>query len=202
MTFTKEQKKEIKKIVKSEHEEFEKHTKSIRNVSMKTALFSGLLAGLIFSILIYDINDDQKLSVWIIAFVGIIAFFGMLMITSYHQEHHPKHVKGPKGVMRAAIASSFIIVYFIVLSLVLFGEQSIIQNVPREKILEHFTSIIIVIIGFYFGSKGAIELYKIKKGGDSDDTENTDDHEQQTEQKPKKSSKQQPDTEHDEDHNH
>ncbi len=202
MTFTKEQKKEIKKIVKSEHEEFEKHTESIRNVSMYTALFSGLLVGLIFSILIYDINDDQKLSVWIIAFVGIIAFFGMLMITSYHHEHHPKHVKGPKGVMRAAITSSFICVYFIVLSLVLFGEQSIIQNVPREKILEHFTSIIIVIIGFYFGSKGAIELYKIKKGGDSDDTEDADDHEQQTEQKPKKSSKQQSDTEHDEGHNH
>ena len=75
MTFTKEQKKEIKKIVNSEREEFKKHTESIRNVSMKTALFSGLLAGLIFSILIYDINDDQKLSVWIIAFVGIIAFF-------------------------------------------------------------------------------------------------------------------------------
>lgn len=202
MTFTKEQKKEIKKIVKSEHEEFEKYTKSIRNVSMKTALFSGLLVGLIFSILIYDINDDQKLSVWIIAFVGIIAFFGMLMITSYHQEHHPKHVKGHKGVMRTAITSSFICVYFIVLSLVLFGEQSIIQNVPREKILEHFTSIIIVIIGFYFGSKGAIELYKIIKGGDSDDAKDTDDHEQQTEQKPKKSSKQQSDTEHDEGHNH
>jgi len=124
------------------------------------------------------------------------------MITSYHQEHHPKHVKGHKGVMRAAITSSFIIVYFIVLSLVLFGEQSIIQNVPREKILEHFTSIIIVIIGFYFGSKGAIELYKTIKGGDSDDVEDTDDQEQQTEQKPKKSSKQQSEPEHDEGNNH
>ena len=202
MTFTKEQKKQIKEIVKSEREEFVKNAKSIRNVSMWTALFSGLLAGLIFSILIYDINDDQKLSVWIIAFVGIVAFFGMLMITSYHQEHHPKHIKGHKGVMRRAIASSFIIVYFIVLSLVLFGEESIIENVPREKILEHFTSIIIVIIGFYFGSKGAIELYKTIKGGASDDTEDTDDHEQQTEQKPKKSSKQQSEPEHDESNNH
>jgi len=202
LTFTKEQKKEIKKIVNSEREEFVKNTKSIRNVSRNTAVFSGLLAGLIFGILIYDVHDDQKLSVWIIAFVGIIAFFGMLMITSYHQEHHPKHVKGHKGVMRAAITSSFICVYFVVLSLVLFGEQSIIQNVPREKILEHFTNIIIVIIGFYFGSKGAIELFKTIKGGDSDDAEDTDDQEQQTEQKPKKSSKQQSEPEHDEANNH
>jgi len=54
--------------------------KSVKNVSIKTVVFSAILAALIFGILLYDINDDAKLSVWIIAFVGIITFFGMLMI--------------------------------------------------------------------------------------------------------------------------
>jgi len=160
LTLTKKDKEEIEKIIEKNQHAFEAHVKSIRHVSIRTAIFSGILVGLIFVILIWDISDDNKPSIWLIAFVGIIAFFGMLMISSYHSEHHPKHIKGSKGVLRRAITSSFVCVYFIVLSLILFGEQSLVEDVSRDKILGHFTNIIIVIVGFYFGSKGAIELYK------------------------------------------
>lgn len=160
MTLSNKDRNEIDDIINGKQKTFEKQVKSVKNVSIKTAVFSAILAVLIFGILLYDIHDDAKLSVWVIAFVGISTFFGMLMISSYHSEHHPHHISGSKGVMRRAMASSFVCVYFVILSSIMFGEQSLMENVEREKILEHFSNIIIVIIGFYFGSKGAIELYK------------------------------------------
>ena len=177
MNFTDEQKKEINKLIKLKIGE---QSKSSRHVYAVTAISSCLLIGVIFGILIWDFKgaEDSSIHLWKIAFIGIITFFGMLMISSYHSEHHPHHIKGSKGVMRRGIISSFVVVYFIVLSLVLFETEGVEKTSAAEKILENFTSIIIVLIGFYFGSKGAIELYKQVRGNNSDSESESNDNEE------------------------
>ena len=97
-----------------------------------------------------------------IAGVGLITFFGMLIISSYHALHQPDS----KGTMRKAIASSMVSVYLVLLGLA-FSDR--LSNIPNEQsmiLLQNFSWVIMTIVGFYFGSKGAIEFLKFWKGGE------------------------------------
>jgi tellurite resistance protein TehA-like permease len=97
--------------------------------------------------------------VWSIAGVGLITFFGMLIISSYHAIHHPDS----KGTMRKALAGSLVAVYVVILSLSLSGRLYYTENVMVMILVENFSVVIITIIGFYFGTKGATEFLKMWK---------------------------------------
>lgn len=94
-----------------------------------------------------------------IAGVGIITFFGMLMISSHHAIHQPDST----GTMRKAIAGSLIVVYVVVLGLSMSGSLDLSSNELTKSLLENFSFVIITIIGFYFGTKGVAEFLKLRK---------------------------------------
>ncbi|WP_268543919.1 hypothetical protein [Candidatus Nitrosotenuis cloacae] len=96
---------------------------------------------------------------WSIASVGIVTFFGMLIVSSYHARLKPSS----RGTMRKSIAGSLISVYLIVLALGITGRFPNISDETLQTILEGFSMVIMTIIGFYFGSKGAAEVVAARK---------------------------------------
>lgn len=100
-------------------------------------------------------------SIWIIAASGIMTFFGILMISSYHKKNFEDH--NDKGTMRDAITGSLISVYFIILGL---DWETNVQT-SSDPILNNFTSVIIILVAFYFGSKVVTEVSgKTQKNSD------------------------------------
>ena len=130
----------------------------------KTSIISCIVAGsAILSFLIGELLGNIS---WSIVGVGIITFFGMLAISSYHSLHKPNS----KGTMRKALASSLISVYIVVLALLFSGNLPSLDNQASMTLMENFSYVIMTIIGFYFGSKGAIEFLKLRKEGKTDET--------------------------------
>ncbi len=98
---------------------------------------------------------------WSIGGVGIITFFGMLAISSYHTLHQPDS----KGTMRKAIAGSMISVYVVVLALLFSDKLPSFENEAGMAMVQNFSYVIMTIIGFYFGTKGAKEFIKLWREG-------------------------------------
>lgn len=65
-------------------------------------------------------------------------------------------------IMRTSIAGTLILVYVIVLVYVIFNHD-LSDNALLEKTVDNFGNVIIVVVGFYFGSKGAIQIYSLYK---------------------------------------
>jgi hypothetical protein len=65
--------------------------------------------------------------------------------------------------MRKALAGSLGAVYVVILALSLSGRLYYTENVMVMILVENFSVVIITIIGFYFGTKGAIEFLKMWK---------------------------------------
>lgn len=95
---------------------------------------------------------------WTVAAIGIITFFGMLSVSSYHKKDVPE---GDQGTMRDALTASLISAYFAVLAFSMF-ERINSGNTAVDSLLNSFSSVIMIVVGFYFGSKGAVEIYKKK----------------------------------------
>jgi len=125
---------------------------------IKTSIIGCIVAGLAIMSFWVGVLID-KIS-WSIAGVGIITFFGMLAISSYHSLHYPNS----KGTMRKAIASSMISVYIVVLALLFSGNLPILENETSMTLMGNFSFVILTIMGFYFGSKGTVEFLKIWRG--------------------------------------
>lgn len=100
------------------------------------------------------VNHDNDILYWSIASEGMITFFGMLIVSSYHARYKPSS----KGIMRRAIAASLISMYVILLALTISGKFTSNADQITQVIVEEFSIIIMIIIGFYFGSKGMIEI--------------------------------------------
>jgi len=109
-----------------------------------------------------ELQNYDKINLgWTVAAIGIITFFGTLSVSSYHKKHS---AEGDKGTMRDALAASLICTYFVVLSFSIF-EKINSGNTSVDSVLNSFSSVIMIMVGFYFGSKGAIEIYKIRGKG-------------------------------------
>lgn len=100
-----------------------------------------------------------------VAIVGGIVFFVTLAIADYSSPD----IGVSTGEMRSAISASIIVVYIIVVALSLGGR---FVELKDSKIIESFSSVVITVIGFYFGSKGAIELLSIWKDKKKEETTN------------------------------
>lgn len=103
---------------------------------------------------------------WSIAGVGIVTFFGMLIISSYYSIHNPDS----KGTMRKAIATSMISVYVVVLGLLFSDQLPDLQTETAMELMKNFSYIIMTVIGFYFGSKGVTEFLEFWKGREVNDS--------------------------------
>lgn len=98
-----------------------------------------------------------------VAMVGGIVFFATLALADYSSPD----VGVSTGEMRSAISATIIVVYIIIVALSFGGNLSTVDS----KIIDTLSSVVITVVGFYFGSKGAIELLgkyqEGKKGKDS-----------------------------------
>lgn len=127
---------------------------------IKTTIIAGIIAGLDIAVFVVGILLMDKIFLGLsIAGVGIITFFGMLMISSHYAIHQPDST----GTMRKAIAGSLIIVYVMVLGLSMSGSIDVLSNELTKPLLENFSFVIITIIGFYFGTKAVTEFLKLRK---------------------------------------
>lgn len=117
-------------------------------------------------------ENQSKISFYLAA-IGIATFFGVLIISSFHAVTN----KQSKGTMRKAIASTIIIVYISAFALITFGEStnlSINSDLNDNTILEHFSNVVMVVIGFYFGTKGVREFIEKWKNNDKKTKTNSD----------------------------
>ena len=96
-----------------------------------------------------------------VASAGVIAFFGILIISGYNKKSSAKPASQTKGIMRRAIAGSLIIVYIVAFSMITFSDSD--DHEYNEKVLTHFTNVVMVIIVFYFGSKAVLQYLEVKK---------------------------------------
>lgn len=136
-----------------------KQDKHLHSGWIKTTIIACAVAILtVASFLIGMLYDNVS---WSIAGVGIITFFGMLVISSYHTLHEPDS----KGTMRKAIAGSMISVY-VILALLFSDKLPTFENEAAMGMMQNFSYVIMTIIGFYFGTKGAKEFLKFWREGE------------------------------------
>ncbi len=96
---------------------------------------------------------------WIFIAMGVITFFGILLIVNYMSGSSPFDT----GEIRKALTGSFVVLYFVLVPLVTFGGITVTQGETVKTILTNFTWIVGAIIIFYFGSRAVEEYVKIKK---------------------------------------
>lgn len=98
--------------------------------------------------------------------IGIGTFFGMLGAAKYQSLRSDKEKN--RGHMRTALTGMFLCVYVSVLVLALTGD---FNSGDENKILDNFSNVIIIIIGFYFGSRAFTEVIsKTRDKGKSGDS--------------------------------
>ena len=151
-----------------------------RNTSL--IAFVVLVAAVIFAVAGILLNELALP----VAVVGIIVFFGMLIISGYNK----KSTK-TKGIMRRAIAGALIVSYIMAFSVLMFQnfeletmpDHTEIATEDLEKyillqnqtaainsskmnfantVFTNFSNVIMVVIVFYFGSKGVLQYLKDK----------------------------------------
>lgn len=123
-----------------------------------TTIIASIVATIDFAIISFGIllNQSTEFTTWSLSSVGIITFFGMLIICS----HHAKYSPDSKGIMRKSLTASLISVYIVVLSLALSGTFGDIQDEMTKSVISNFSIVVIAIIGFYFGAKSISEIIK------------------------------------------
>jgi len=103
----------------------------------KTTIIAIVVAGIDFAVISVGIlSNNAALS---IAGVGILTFFGMLIISSHYAIHRPDS----KGTMRKAIAGSLVAVYVVILALSLSGRLEDAQNQMIINLIENFLQYLI-----------------------------------------------------------
>jgi len=145
-----------KTLSPKEIEERKKKDKWIR-----TTLLAVIVTSLDIIILAIGVDQSNNHGInlgWTVAAIGIVTFFGMLIVSSFHKKDTPE---GDKGTMRDALTASLISTYFAVLAYSMF-EKINSGNTSVDTILSNFSYVIITVVVFYFGSKGVSEIYKKK----------------------------------------
>lgn len=130
------------KHMKEEAEKWVEQGRSNRKSVLHVWRLTSLGAGIVFVvdlILIYVWLSTNFILTGFLITIGLVTLLGMLIVSSYHSERHPKHIQGSTGVMRRALTVSFVVVYFVVFSVIVFGEptntddQNLIQSTTLEK---------------------------------------------------------------------
>jgi hypothetical protein len=100
-----------------------------------------------------------------VVIIALITFFGFLILGSSKEQHEELTEKN----MRLAVAASIVITYMVIVgTTIFFGEH--IGKMPdlASTALTSFTSIVGVVVAFYFGGSVYTEIQE-KKLGKKDD---------------------------------
>jgi len=126
----------------------------------KTAIWLGiaLVACVPIGLAIGFLTKNAAARMTAVFAIAIIAFLGILLLAHEVASYRPFET----GEMRMAIAASFVIVYFAVLAIFLFS-----INTPTkfaQDYIQNLTTLLGVIIAFYFASSAAVQYAKIRSG--------------------------------------
>ncbi len=150
--------KERIKAIK-ERDNFKKQVKNFRGKkwtnSLKMVITLVLIDLVLLPLLVWLLRIPSQ---WIFICIGIITFFGILLISNYMSGTSPLN----NGEIRKAITSSFVVTYFAFVPLVTFGSVNIPTDEPIKTIVTNFTWIVGAIVIFYFGSRAVEEYVKVK----------------------------------------
>lgn len=137
---------------------------------LRKSFFGIVFAGLVN--IIFVILGTQKIisDAAVIIIVGVCSFFSMLALSSYFSENGSLM----KGEMRRAIATSLIMVYFAILAMAVVEPGTSVLAMaldegegelsPKVFLLKDFSTLIAVVVGFYFGGRSAEEIVKTWRG--------------------------------------
>ena len=131
-----------------------RHRKWINSIKMISIIGAADLV--IIPLLIFLLKIPIQ---WIFTGIGIVTFFGILLVANYMSGTSPFNT----GEVRKALTGAFVVEYFTFLPIVTFGGASIPSGEPLKTVIANFTWIIAVIIVFYFGSRSVEEYVKVKK---------------------------------------
>ena len=129
------------------------------------AVFIGVIAAFVVLLLLTLGVKGWVPIEWAVATIGIVTFLGMLV--------YAYHLTGAldKGQMRLALATSVVVVYFSLVPLLTFGGTSPQDPELAKSVIGHFTTLVGVVIAFYFGSatvKYAAKLWALNKLPEAD----------------------------------
>jgi hypothetical protein len=126
-----------------------------------TALWIGvvLIAILSVAVLVGSLFHDRNTARVVAIFaIGVVSFLGMLGIG----QRGRASAGFEPGVIRAALATSFTMVFFAAVAIFLFSTNSVGDF--GRTLMDNLTSLFGVVIGFYFASSAAVEYVKVKEG--------------------------------------
>lgn len=150
--------KERIKVIK-ERDNYRKQVKNFRGKkwfnSMKMLVILAMIDLILLPLLLWLLNIPQQ---WIFIFIGVITFFGILIISNYMSGTSPLN----SGEVRKALTSSFVVTYFAFLPLVTYGSVNLPADEPVKTIVTNFTWIVGAIVIFYFGTRALEEYVKTK----------------------------------------
>lgn len=150
--------KERIKVIK-ERDNYRKQVKNFRGKkwysSLRMVSILALIDLIILPLLLWLLNIPTQ---WFFISIGIITFFGILIIANYMSGTSPLN----SGEVRKALTSSFVVTYFAFLPLVTFGSVNLPADEPIKTIVTNFTWIVGAIVIFYFGSRALEEYVKTK----------------------------------------
>jgi len=127
--------------------------------SWKSALMMIIILGIVDLVLVPLLITLLGIPLqWILVCIGIITFFGIILVVNYMSGTAPLNT----GEIRKALTVSFITVYFTLVPLLAFGAVKIPQDGPLQSLVTNFTWIIGAIIIFYFGTRSVEEYIKAK----------------------------------------
>ncbi len=114
-------------------------------------LFVVIVATAVVPLLLVSVDFFSELKDILLSFTLIatplIAFLGFVWLGEVFINIEPS-----LGVFRTAITASVIIEYFVLLAISIFLADQTVTLPLQEKLVDNFTTIVGVIIAFYFGS--------------------------------------------------
>ncbi|MDD1774793.1 MAG: med21 domain-containing protein [Methanobacterium sp.] len=150
--------KERIKVIK-ERDNYRKQVKNFRGrkwfSSLRMVSILAVIDLIILPLLLWLLKIPIQ---WFFISIGIITFFGILIIANYMSGTSPLN----SGEVRKALTSSFVVTYFAFLPLVTFGSVNLPADEPIKTIVTNFTWIVGAIVIFYFGSRALEEYVKTK----------------------------------------
>lgn len=123
--------------------------------SLKMIIVLGVLDLIIIPLLVSLLHIPLP---WLFISLGIITFFGILVISNYMSTTNPFDT----GEIRKALTGAFVVLYFVFIPLVTF-ENILPTSEIVTTIITAFSTIVVVIIGFYFGTRGIEEFKKLDR---------------------------------------
>lgn len=151
--------KERIKVIK-EKEHLKKQVINFRGKKWSNALRMVIILGIIDLIILPILVTLLQIPIqWIFICIGIITFFGILLIANYMSGTSPFD----SGEVRKALTGSFVVLYFAFVPMVTFGTLNMPTDEPIKTIITNFTWIVGAIVIFYFGSRAIEEYVKVKK---------------------------------------